>query len=256
MILPGSSLSPEVDPLLDCERAIPRYPPAVKARAVARARALMVAGGSTLVAKPAPRSRTRWFVAAAAACGVSVAFGAAAYEIRARLDARPTLVAISAPTGPLARLPASHRHRAVQGGRQLKPETALETTQTTADTAIGSEIEATALPSDTEPAAGNTASTRPQQRDTARGELRLLRQARDAVASGDYAAALAPIGRHTRRYGYGDGRLVEEREALRIKALAGLGRTEDAQGAAAAFQARFPYSVLLPVISRLTVGAP
>jgi hypothetical protein len=69
--------------------------------------------------------------------------------------------------------------------------------------------------------------------DAARAELRLLRQARAAVAREDYAAALPPIADHVRRFR--DGRLVEEREALRVKALAGLGRTDDAQRAAAAF---------------------
>src|SRR5204862_2317853 len=76
-----------------------------------------------------------------------------------------------------------------------------------------------------------------------RDELRLLSHAREAVARRDFAAALPPIAEHTRRFR--DGRLLEEREALRVKALSGLGRGEEARRAATAFKRRFPHSVLL-----------
>ena len=83
----------------------------------------------------------------------------------------------------------------------------------------------------------------------ARAELRLLRQARAAVAREDHAAALPFLAEHVRRFK--NGRLAEEREALRVKALAGAGRLDEAQIAAAAFRARFSRSVLLPVVSQL-----
>ena len=51
--------------------------------------------------------------------------------------------------------------------------------------------------------------------------------------------------------GSGTGGLVEEREALRVKSLAGLGRHEEAQRAAAAFHARFPHSVFLSTFERM-----
>src|SRR5206468_1667962 len=69
-------------------------------------------------------------------------------------------------------------------------------------------------------------------------ELALLRTARAAVARQDFAAALVPISEHARRFK--NGRLAEEREALRVKALSGLGRTDEARHAARAFEARFP----------------
>jgi hypothetical protein len=78
-------------------------------------------------------------------------------------------------------------------------------------------------------------------------------QARAAVARGDYAAALTPIAEHARRFR--DGRLAEEREALRVKTLVGLGRTEEAQRAASAFQARFPRSVLSPAVRQMSASA-
>jgi TolA-binding protein len=73
-------------------------------------------------------------------------------------------------------------------------------------------------------------------------ELRLLQQARAAVASGRFQAALGAISEHERQFPA--GRLGEEREALRVKALAGLGRHNEARSAAERFQKRFPDSVL------------
>jgi hypothetical protein len=84
-------------------------------------------------------------------------------------------------------------------------------------------------------------------------ELRVLQPARYAVARQDYAAALSAIAEHQRRYA--SGKLAEEREALRVKALLGLGRTAEAQRAGVAFRARFPHSVLLGRIDEL-LGTP
>lgn len=81
-----------------------------------------------------------------------------------------------------------------------------------------------------------------------------MRQARAAVARGDFAAALSPIAEHTRLFK--NGRFGEEREALRVKALVGLGRSEEARHAAAAFQAHFPRSVLLPAVGQMPVSRP
>ena len=94
----------------------------------------------------------------------------------------------------------------------------------------------------------------PSPADAAREELHLMREARAAVARGDFAAALSPIAEHTRRFK--NGRLVEEREALRVKALGGLGRAEEARHAAAAFRARFPRSVLLPAVGQMPAPGP
>jgi len=73
-------------------------------------------------------------------------------------------------------------------------------------------------------------------------ELQVLQPARQAVTRGDFAKALSAIGEHQSRFP--SGKLVEEREALRIKALLGLGRTGEAQRAGATFRARFPHSAL------------
>ena len=80
-------------------------------------------------------------------------------------------------------------------------------------------------------------------------ELRLLDRARQFARRGDYSAALAATRDHQRKFS--DGRLVEEREALRIRALMGLGRVTEAGEAAALFRRRFPRSVLLETIDRM-----
>jgi outer membrane protein assembly factor BamD (BamD/ComL family) len=76
-----------------------------------------------------------------------------------------------------------------------------------------------------------------------------LRQAQEAVAGDRFEAALAPLAEHARRFP--SGRLVEEREALRVQALAKLGRVAEARQVAQAFRARFPRSVLLPRVGEL-----
>lgn len=73
-------------------------------------------------------------------------------------------------------------------------------------------------------------------------ELRVLQPAQQAVARQDYADALAAVADHRRQFP--SGRLAEEREALRVKALLGLGRVAEAQRAGVEFQGRFPYSAL------------
>jgi outer membrane protein assembly factor BamD (BamD/ComL family) len=80
-------------------------------------------------------------------------------------------------------------------------------------------------------------------------ELRLIRQAQEAAAGERFEAALGFLAEHARRFP--GGRLVEEREALRIRSLAKSGRVAEARRAAKAFRARFPRSVLLPRIGDL-----
>ena len=75
-------------------------------------------------------------------------------------------------------------------------------------------------------------------------ELSLLQRAQSDCASQDFADALVVVGEHARRFP--DGRLAEEREALRVRSLAGTGRGDEARRALAAFARRFPHSVLLP----------
>jgi hypothetical protein len=74
-------------------------------------------------------------------------------------------------------------------------------------------------------------------------ELRLLEPARSSIARRDYAGALGSIARHRREYP--NGQLGEERDALRVRALWGLGQRSAAEAAAADFRRRYPRSALL-----------
>jgi len=218
-------LPPEVDALLDHEREIQPLPATVRARALARARAALVAGSATRLATPTPVPRTRWAAVAVLICIGGATVGAAAYQLRAHLAPAPEIRPIAAPVKTVVTPPPAATPAATV---EEMPESA------TPARAAGKPILSKA--------------------DAARAELKLLRQARAAVAREAYAAALTPIAEHAHKFK--DGRLAEEREALRVKALAGLGRTDEARRAATAFRARFPRSVLLPAVSQMPSSEP
>jgi hypothetical protein len=94
----------------------------------------------------------------------------------------------------------------------------------------------------------------PTAAGAARAELRLLQRARESVAREDFLLALQLIVEHARRFKM--GLLTEEREALRVKALVGLGRRGAARRAAADFEANFPRSPLLPTVRELLDSMP
>jgi hypothetical protein len=215
-------LPPEVRALLHLEREIPPLPSTVRARAIARARAALVAGVDRRVT-PVPVRRTRWAAAAAMLAILGGGVGAAAYQFRARLASGPEIRPLPAPAPAVA--PPQRRVKA--------PAPIIEAPQ---------------------PAEPVVAKPVLSKADAARVELKLLRQARAAVAREDYAAALPPIVEHAHRFK--QGRLGEEREALRVKALVGLGRTEDARRAATSFRARFPRSVLLSAVNKMSPTEP
>ena len=209
-------LSPQVRSLLDRERAIPAQPAVVRARALARARAAVAAGiSSQWVPERVPRG-TRWAAAAVVVCVASAAAAATAYRIGVR------------------------RH-------PVAPPVALSPRSAPSEPPSRPTLNAVADP----PAAPvRPRAPSPSKVDTIREELRLLRQARAAVARMDFATALVPLGELGRRFR--NGHLAEEREALRVKALVGLGRTDEARRAALTFEARFPRSVLLSAIDQMT----
>ena len=202
--------------LLDHERDIPSVRATERTRALVRARAALVAGLARRV--PASPPPSRWAAVGVGVWLATAGVGVAAYQVRAHLalessDRVASTVEIAAPA--CARPPAPRAPIAA-----VPPAPAI--------------------------VSGRLA---PSQADAARTELRLLRQARAAVAREDYEAALPLIAEHVRRFK--DGRLTEEREALRVKALAGVGRMDEALRAAEAFRVRFSRSVLLPVVANL-----
>ena len=215
----GSSI--DLRSLFEQERQIATVPQSVRARMLSRAQAALRAPQYELAPQPTPRSPARipWAMAAGLVCLASAAGGAAAYEIVARTHGSVTTAAPSPRSVSLGDEEIAAIDRAVDPPVEVAP---------------------------------SGTSARPRA-DMGREELRVLEPARVAVARGEFAKAMRPIAEHARRFE--EGRLAEEREALRVKALSGLGRTEEARRAAAAFASRFPRSPLLPAISRLSSPA-
>ncbi len=218
-------LSPELEALLAPHRTVLPLAPSVEARALARAAAAREApehGAGRAAGRPL------WVFAAAASA--VLALGAVAYAARAwRSEAASPAAIQVAPV-------ASSRVTTAR-----PPMIAADVPDTTAPATIATPE---ASPRKRIVRKTNAATLPPTN-----AELQLLRAARQDVTGGDFAGALAAIAEHVRRFRHGS--LVEEREALRVKALAGLGRHEDAQRAAAAFHARFPHSVFLSTFERM-----
>ncbi len=79
-------------------------------------------------------------------------------------------------------------------------------------------------------------------------ERQLIEQASSAMLRSNYAAALSAVQAHARRFAHGS--LSEERDSLWVRALAGLGRGEEARVRAADFHRRHPDSMLGASVDR------
>jgi TolA-binding protein len=216
--------SSETERLLAAERPIPSASAELKSRALSRARAAFVSPGT--VAPPLARLQRTWAVAlAAAVAAAAISFGA----LRA--------------LGPSAPAPA----RTIPSGEPARPHvTASNTTEAKSETAPMQNPEPAP-----ERGVHDSAPRRAPAADSHNVELAILQRARAAVAGGRFATALEAVAEHQRRFP--NGLLQEEREALRVKALAGLGKSDDARTAAQRFREKFPNSVLAP---RLDAGTP
>ena len=174
MIWSNVKLSPEVRSLLDSERGISVLPAAARGRAVSRARAALAAG---VARRPVPSrapSSVRWAAAAGLACVATVAASAAAYTIGLR-SRRPVDGA------PSAEFAAPHPRAA--------DEPLLDVVSAPVREATPGQSKVGAV----------------------RLELRLLQQARAAVAREDFPLAIQLLAEHARWFK--TGRLVEERSA-------------------------------------------
>jgi hypothetical protein len=88
--------------------------------------------------------------------------------------------------------------------------------------------------------------------DTVVEELALLERAQLAATRNDHATVLVIAHEHEIRYP--KGRLNEEREALRVRAMIGLGQLGEARQTAVRFHRSFPRSVLLSRLDDLLVS--
>jgi hypothetical protein len=209
----------ELDALCAAGRVIPRLPDVVRIRSLRRARAAMAEAASWSIEPVASGRRCGVALALAASLAMVIA-GASAGAAWSLRSPRSTEM-----TSPVARpIPSSP-------SPVVEPDSIPE-------------------PAATVPVQLNPTS-RPRQglrhapaRESYAAEVALLQRAQIAYAGRDYVNALALAAEHGRRFP--NGRLAEEREALRVRALTGAGRTEDAERVAATFAERFSRSVLLP----------
>jgi hypothetical protein len=77
-------------------------------------------------------------------------------------------------------------------------------------------------------------------------EQALLRPVRPALANGQTAEAIGQLEQHAKQFP--DGQLAQEREALWVQALVAAKRFDEARSRGAAFEQRFPGSMLLPTV--------
>jgi len=213
--------APELDVLLEGSRVIPRVSEVVRARSLSRARATMAAM-AVIPREPLSTVRRRGLtiaLAASLAMAVGAAVAAAALRGRAPSPNQPAPPALPHSERPMHNptldMPLSLPSVAPPHSMTAKP-------QRSAHSATAQESYA--------------------------AELDLLQRAQVAYAARDFSDVLARVAEHGR--GFPNGRLAEEREALRVRALEGLGRTEEARRAAAAFADRFPRSIMLPRLGR------
>lgn len=106
------------------------------------------------------------------------------------------------------------------------------------------------VPQETAPTddAGSRARRHEGDDDELAGEQRRLDAARDALGRGAYPDALAAIDDHARRYPR--GQLAPERESLRVRALAAMGRADAARAAGERFMRRHGDTVFAAGVAR------
>lgn len=223
-------IEPELESLIHPPKIERVAPPDLRRRALARARAFVLASGGRAPAPisvlptfasvpPAPRRlRTRLAWAAALLVGAASVGAVAAFRQRTA-----ELAAIEMPPVTPPAIRAATVERSVPAPVAAKPERLARPTR----------VRVAPAPRE---GMGSTA------RFTA--ELELLQRAQESYTRRDFAAALGLLAEHARRFSH--GQLAEEREALRVRSLRGAGRSEEARRQAADFAARFPRSVLLP----------
>jgi hypothetical protein len=217
MKLAAQVLEQQVEEVIEQGRPVPPAPDVVRARLLARARAAVAASRASSTPIPALSTPTAWrgrrIAVAAGLLLVFVTAGAAA-SLYSRVARAPEFVPTIWAPGPAAvrtSAPGVETAQAPEPGpstRRQRPHRSLA----------------------------------PQESYAA--ELQLLQRAQSEYASHDFANALVLVAEHGRRFP--NGRLAEEREALRVRSLAHAGRGDEARRALASFAKRFPHSAFLP----------
>jgi len=222
----------DLDPLFESAKGLDRVSDVARARIRARARATVAATAAFTLPAATPRQTSRSRLALAA----GVAFVLGATGTAAAFLGHGAAVPRSAPaTSPAAKTPVPRLPPIADTGADNEPVLARIETEPVVKTGMPRHHRHPSRVSDPRAA-----------------ELALIQQAQAAYADGNLPNALALLVEHGRRFP--NGRLAEEREALRVRSLAGCGRSADARRALAAFADRYPHSVLLPHL-RQTLGS-
>jgi hypothetical protein len=223
--------SAELEALLERGRIIGPVPDVVRARVLARARATAAAASAVAPEQGVPRRAWRLSLAVAASLALlaGVAGGAAALVGR-RWNRPEPMVPSAEPL--IQRAPISVPKHSATPTVEPEPTVAREPDSIAKSRRTGHPVT-------------------PQESYAA--ELRLLQRAQAAYAGRDFPGALALVSEHDRRFP--NGRLAEEREALRVRSLAASGHRDEARRSAAAFANRFPRSVHLPRLAEAVRNA-
>ncbi len=224
MMLGGPTPDPMVDELLERGRNIPPVSDVVRARSLARARAVATVTVVPAAMPAGGRSRRILAIALAASITLTVAAAGAIGALGGRVfQPSPEPAAAPAPR-------PTHR----------PPVRSLSLGASRAASELAAPAKAAHVEHPVRP---------PSVQESYAAELELLQRAQAAYAGGNFTGALLLVTEHGRRFP--DGRLAEEREALRVRSLSEAGRTDEAARAAAAFAERFPRSVLLKRSSKV-----
>jgi len=202
--------------LLDAGRIVPTQPDAIRERAVVRAAAAL---SNRPAVAPAPDLRERergpgFRIVVPLILAFAIGATGVALALHDRRDPLPPVSARPAVPASESSVRRAHREPAP--------------TVAPAPPSPGKRLRSHRLPAADKPVPG--------------AELECLQRALTSFVGHDFDGALATLMEHARRFPR--GWLAEEREALRVRSLAGAGRTDEARAAAAEFGARFPHSVL------------
>jgi hypothetical protein len=231
-----AGLEPELVAFLEFGRVERHVPLEMRARVLARGRAIVAAGGAMSAARPLP-------------VPVSAPLPAARRHLPLRIALAASIALVGAAAGAVGAVRSlGAHHRSVEALQPERPQSPALTQKVAVAGVGGLSHESVIPPTGHSPRVTPSRSGRGSAKaDPFTAELELLQRAHAAYTRRDFAVALTLAAEHARRYPQGP--LAEQREALRVRSLAASGQAEEARRASAIFAIQFPRSVLLPRVS-------
>ena len=233
-------LHPDLEALLDAERARPPVDDAMRARLRTRIGlgvGLGVGAAALTVGLGKGSAVKAWFAAKWVVLFAFLAGGVVGFGVRGFVVPRPIYVPVGRDVPPSLAPSAS-----------LLP-IAASTTPPTAPVTSVSAAKPLAAKSAPIPSVSASASV-----EASADEARLVETARTALVRGNAADALAALDAHSAKYPAGER--AEEREALAVQALVKAGRTDDARSRAERFKKSFPGSIYLGAVNASIASLP